>query len=148
MLRPDTPYIAVRPDNYLKARHIQATVYVVDPDKANRDELLALFSALGIEACGFESAEILLNQPISLNSSCLITEINLPGMNGLELMEALRTQQRAIPTILISADGDIELAVRAIRGGAVDFIEKPFIDRILVQRVLTTLEHSENHKNQ
>ncbi len=111
------------------------TVFVVDSDDAIRDSLVRLLSALpcGIETFG--SGEELLGEPSLDRGACLITEMQLPGMCGLELLQAIERRGSAMPTILLASNTDVPTAVQAMRAGAVDLIEKPFVERVLLSRV-------------
>lgn len=111
------------------------TICIIDPDAAVREGLNALFSDLGAEIRCFDSAEAFLARNEQDAPACLITEVQLPGMSGIELFEKLKGRGNIIPTILLAIDGEVASAVRSIRAGAVDYFEKPFIDRALYRRV-------------
>jgi two-component system response regulator FixJ len=112
----------------------QPTVYVVDADPAVRDSLDALLTLHGYDVAVFASAaEFLAGPPLAANA-CLVTEVHLPDMGGIELIELLRAKGVGLPVIIIANRSDVPTVVRAIRSGAVDFLEKPFLDRALLQR--------------
>jgi len=113
---------------------------VVEGDEAERKSLASLLGNLAIDVQTFASAEDLLAELDHLAVSLLVAELQLPGMSGVELLRRLRERGISVPAILISEGSDIPTAVDAIRAGAVDFIEKPFIDRILLRRVKAALE--------
>jgi FixJ family two-component response regulator len=117
----------------------KATVYVVDADAAVRDGLHSLLRLLEFNVKSFSSAEEILAEPALASHACIVTEIHLPGMNGLELQEELKARGIDLPIIVLAGRGDVALAVRALRGGAADFIEKPFVDRILTRRIREVL---------
>lgn len=121
----------------------QATICVVESDARERDTLSQLLSHLQHDVSAFESAEALLGALDKMPIKVLITGLELPGMNAIELLNELRTRGRQVPTIVLAADSDVATAVGAIRAGAVDFIQKPVIDRILLRRVMDALEHVE-----
>jgi FixJ family two-component response regulator len=121
----------------------QSTVYVVDPDPAVRDSLKSLLGILGYGVETYLDAEAFLAAADVNGRGCLVTEAHLPGMSGVELQEKLRELDSALPVILIAGRGDIQLAVRALRLGAVDFLEKPFVDRILIRRIEQVLPRND-----
>lgn len=120
----------------------QATICVVEGDARERDALSQLLGHLQHEICAFESAEALLGALEETNPKVLVAGLELPGLSGLQLLQELRQRGREVPTILLAAESDVATAVEAIRAGAVDFIQKPVIDRILLRRVRDALEHS------
>lgn len=120
----------------------QATICVVESDARERATLSQLLSHLQHEVSAFESAEALLDALDETPMAVLVAGLELPGMSGLELLHALHQRGRQVPTILLAGESDVATAVGAIRAGAVDFIQKPVIDRILLRRVQDALEHS------
>jgi FixJ family two-component response regulator len=120
----------------------QSTICVVDGDARERAALSQLLSHLQHEVSTFESAEALLAALDDIPMRVLVSALELPGKSGLELLHALRERGRQVPTILLAGESDVATAVGAIRAGAVDFIQKPVIDRILLRRVQDALEHS------
>lgn len=117
---------------------------VVEDDADERSSLATLFGSLGISVRTYTSAEDLLRTLDQVNVSMLVSELALPGMSGIELLRRLRDRGVRSPVILLGENSDIPTAVDAIRAGAVDFIEKPFIDRILLRRVRAALESGED----
>ena len=114
-------------------------VPVVDDDGAVRDSLSLLLRAAGYASVGFASAEALL-AGLPAEARCLIVDVRMPGgMDGVALVEALRRRGSMIPAILVSGHGDIPLAVRAMKAGAVDFIEKPYEDTAILGAVAQAL---------
>jgi len=101
-------------------------VYIVDDDEAVRDSLSALLESKGYAVASFGSAPEFLRAAPSLPVGCLITDIRMPEMDGLELRQHLIDRSLQFPLIVITGHGDVPLAVRAMKAGAVDFIEKPF----------------------
>ena len=117
-----------------------ATVFIVDDDEAVRDSLRLLLTSLGffrLEA--FESAPAFLARAKPRPGDCLIVDVRIPGMDGLELQEHLKERGVQLPIIVMTGHGDIPIAVRALKAGAFDFLEKPFSDDVMrdvVQRAL------------
>src|SRR5258708_4690246 len=101
-------------------------IYIVDDDRAVRASLLALFEANGYASRIFSSAQEFLAAAPSLHSGCLIADIRMPGMDGLQMQQRLIELGLPFPFIVITGHGDVSLAVRAMKAGALDFIEKPF----------------------
>ncbi|GAB3628258.1 NarL family response regulator [Pandoraea terrae] len=122
----------------------QETVFVVDDDEAVRDSLRWLLEANGYHVRGFESAEQFLSHYDRRQVGCLILDVRMTGMSGLELQEQLIAQKINIPTIFVTGHGDVPMAVNTMKKGAMDFIEKPFDEaelRKLVERMLEKARH-------
>jgi FixJ family two-component response regulator len=117
-----------------------ALVCVVDPDAAVRRSVAELLRPLGAQVAGYATAREFLARLPDAVPACLVAESRLPDMSGIALLQELKARGLGIPTILLSADGDVRGAVTAMRAGALDFIEKPYIDRALVTQVAPILE--------
>ncbi len=113
----------------------EPTVFVVDDDQAMRDSMGRLMESVGLPVQTYPDAEVFLEQFDPSRPGCLILDIRMPGMSGLELQEQLVALKTCIPVIIMSAHGDVEKAVRAMRSGAVDFIKKPYKGRVLLARI-------------
>jgi len=111
------------------------TVCIIDKDAAVCDSLDSLLTTVGIAVDSYTCAEDFLRAPLAPTCCCVITELYLPGMNGIELLEELRARGITIPTIVLASNSDVPTAVRAMRAGAIDFIDKPFVDRVLLNRI-------------
>ncbi len=116
-------------------------VGVIDPDPVARNGLRTLLHGRGIEVSSFDSAESYLLAANGRHVACLIVELLLPGMSGLELLRRLRSSGSDVPVILLADESDVPTAVAAIREGATDFIEKPYVD-VAVLRQVQKLLHS------
>lgn len=121
----------------------QATICVVESEAPERESLSQLLSHLQHEVSAFDSAEALLGALDDLDVAALVTGLELPGMNGVELLNQLRARGLQVPAIVIARDANVATAVGAIRAGAMDFIQKPVIDRILLRRVRDALAQAE-----
>jgi len=115
-------------------------VAVVDDDDLLRDALRRLLKASGLGAVSFESAEDLLNSGRLPELACVIADVRMPGMSGLELQAKLRAERYATPIIFITAHGDAKMRIQAMRDGAVEFLTKPFDNAVLVEIVRAALE--------
>jgi FixJ family two-component response regulator len=113
----------------------QPTVYIVDDDEAVRRSLELMFRSLGMEACGFGSGEAFLDGYQPAVPACLIADLRMPRMTGLELQEQLCSRGIQVPIIFLTGHGSVRHAVRAMEHGAVDFLEKPFEQDVLLARV-------------
>jgi FixJ family two-component response regulator len=111
------------------------TVFIVDDDGAVRHSLALLVKSMSLRAETFESARAFLDQYDPGRSGCLVLDIRMPLMSGLELQQVLAERGIAIPIIFITGHGDVSMAVHAMRAGAVDFVEKPFKDQDLLDRI-------------
>jgi FixJ family two-component response regulator len=115
-------------------------VAIVDDDDSMRDALQGLLKAVGLPAQAFASAEEFLKSGQHRQTACLITDIRMPGMSGLELQAQLNAEHCRIPTIFITAHGDAKLRMQALRAGAVEFLAKPFDDEALLESVRGALQ--------
>ena len=116
-------------------------VVVVDDDEAVRQSLDLFLVAAGFRCVAFASAEALLEAGLPSHASCLVVDLRMPGgMDGIELVGTLRRQGHAVPSLLVSGHGDISQAVRAMRAGAEDFIEKPYDVNALVSAIRHAIE--------
>jgi len=115
-------------------------VAIVDDDDLMRGALQGLMKAADLPAQAFASAEEFLKSGQQLHTGCLITDIRMPGMSGLELQAKLNAQCCRIPTIFITAHGDEKIRMQALRAGAVEFLAKPFDDEALLESVRAALE--------
>ena len=113
----------------------KATVFVVDDDAAMRESLRFLVESVGLDVETFERAEDFLERYDPELPGCLILDVRIPEVSGLELQERLAEYGSGLPIIMVTGYGDVPMAVRAMRNGAVDFIEKPFSDQHLIDRV-------------
>ena len=110
-------------------------IYVVDDDAAVRDSLTLLLRAVGLTGQAFSSAAEFLQNYDPEQHGCLVADIRMPGMSGLDLQDELNRLGAHIPLIFITGHGDVPMAVDAMKSGALDFIEKPFRDQELLDRV-------------
>jgi FixJ family two-component response regulator len=110
-------------------------VGVIDPDPVARNGLRTLLHGLGIDVSTFDTAESYLLAANGRHVTCLIVELLLPGMSGLELLRRLRSAGSDVPVILLADESDVPTAVAAIREGATDFIEKPYVDVAVLKQV-------------
>lgn len=110
-------------------------IHVVDDEPDVRDALRLLLHSLGYQVRTYASAQEFLDTYQAAATGCLVLDVRLPGMNGMELQRQLKALGIAIPIVFISGHGDIPMAVRAVQAGAVDFLEKPFNDQDLLDRV-------------
>jgi FixJ family two-component response regulator len=115
-------------------------VAIVDDDDSMRDALQGLLKAVGLPAQAFASAEEFLKSGQHRQTACLIADIRMPGMSGLELQAHLNAEHCRIPTIFITAHGDAKLRMQALRAGAVEFLAKPFDDEALLESVRGALQ--------
>jgi FixJ family two-component response regulator len=118
----------------------QPTVFVVDDDPGIRDSVTWLFQSVGLPVETYGSAQKFLDTYVASRPGCLILDVRLPGMGGLDLLEALRRRGATLPVIVVTAFGEVHSAVRAMKGGAIDVMEKPTRDQVLLDRVQQALE--------
>jgi FixJ family two-component response regulator len=118
------------------------TVLVVDDDVSVREALEALFELEGWEARTFDSAEAFLAGPRPAGPSCLVLDVSLPDLNGLDLQAMIAPERADTPIIFITGYGDVPMSVRAMKAGAAEFLTKPFADDVLLEAVGSALERS------
>ena len=115
-------------------------VAIVDDDDLMRSALQGMLKSVGLRSQAFASAEEFLNSGQQRQTACLITDIRMPGMSGLELQAKLNAEHCRIPTIFITAHGDARMRMQALRAGAVEFMAKPFDDGVLLESIRAALE--------
>ncbi|MGE5261011.1 MAG: response regulator FixJ [Actinomycetota bacterium] len=115
-------------------------VHIVDDDAAVRQSLAFLLSSAGLPVRLYDSASAFLAGLATPQNGCLITDVRMPGMSGIDLLKTLREKSFSMPAIVITGHGDVPLAVEAMKAGAVDFIEKPFEEKELLEAVKRALE--------
>ncbi|KRP93709.1 nitrogen fixation protein FixJ [Bradyrhizobium pachyrhizi] len=115
-------------------------ILVIDDDDAMRDSLAFLLDISGFWVATHETATAFLNDIASGPVDCVVSDIRMPGMSGLELVRKLKADRIDCPVVLITGHGDVSLAVEAMKAGAVDFIEKPFEDEVLLRAINAALE--------
>ncbi len=118
-------------------------VYVIDDDEAMRDSLNFLLDSSGFDVVLFESAQGFLDALPALALGCVVSDVRMPGIDGIELLKRLKAQPGAFPVIIMTGHGDIPLAVEAMKLGAVDFLEKPFEDDRLITMIETAIRQAE-----
>jgi two-component system, LuxR family, response regulator FixJ len=118
-------------------------VYVIDDDEAMRDSLQFLLGSADFDVTLFESAQAFLDKLGSLDFGCVVSDVRMPGIDGIELLGRLKSLQCRFPVIIMTGHGDVPLAVEAMKLGAVDFLEKPFDDDLLIAMIDTGLKRAE-----
>ncbi len=121
------------------------TVYVVDDDDAVRDALSALIGSVRLHCEAFASAEAFLAVANQAMRGCLLLDVRMPGMSGLELQRKLQELGVMLPVVIITGHGDVPMAVRALKAGASDFIEKPFNEQDLLDRIHKYLKNDQDY---
>jgi len=119
-----------------------AVVFVVDDDASVRAALGSLLRSVGLDVRLFASAQEFLSEPLGDAPACIVLDVRLPGMSGLDLQGELARRDPALPIIVITGHGDIPMTVRAMRAGAVEFLPKPFRDQDLLDAVQQALERA------
>jgi two-component system, LuxR family, response regulator FixJ len=115
-------------------------IYIIDDDASVRDSLEALFSSVRLPTRTFASAEAFLEALDANARGCLLIDVRMPGMSGLQLQRVLVKRQIRLPVIMLTGHGDVPMAVQAMKAGATDFIQKPFSDQYLLDRVRECLK--------
>ena len=121
----------------------RSVVFVVDDDRAVRTALKRLIQSLGFAVVAFDSAKAFLEHGAHDGPACLVLDVRMPGMSGIELQEQLRNARRRIPVIFVTGHGSIAMSVEAMKAGAVDFIEKPVEDQKLIDAINLALQKDE-----
>jgi len=122
-------------------------VFVIDDDEAVRRSICWLIESADHPAKEFSSAdEFLTELPNIIGTGCIVTDVRMPGMSGVELLEELANRGRNLPVVVITAHGDVQMAVEAMRLGALDFVEKPFEEKALLEVIERALLESERRQ--
>ena len=117
----------------------EAIVYVIDDDDGARHSLEFLLDCAGIRVRSFSSADAFLASSPPLSGACIVTDVRMPGRNGIELVEELRRRGANVPVIVITGHADVPLAIQAMHAGVADFIEKPFDDEVMLSSIRKAL---------
>src|SRR6476660_392640 len=125
-----------------------AVGFVVDDDPAIRDALTSLLRSVGLAVETFGSAQEFLNRQPPEGPACLVLDVRLPGLSGLDLQRALATAQLTLPIIFLTGYGDIPMTVQAMKAGAVEFLTKPFRDQELLDAIQQALERDRSTREQ
>lgn len=118
----------------------QAVVYVVDDDSAIRESLRWLIESVALQVETYASARAFLDGYHGGGPGCLVLDVRMPGMSGLDLQERLVVEDICLPILVITGHGDVSMAVRSMKSGAVDFVEKPYSDQMLLDRIQQAIE--------
>ena len=118
----------------------EAIVFVVDDDRAMRDSLRWLLESIGLTVRTYATAAEFLREHQPSQPGCLVLDVRMPGLSGLDLQAELVQRGAELPTIVVTGHAEVAMAVRAVKAGAIDFIEKPFSDQLLLDRVRQALE--------
>ncbi|MCF7992325.1 MAG: response regulator transcription factor [Thiohalocapsa sp.] len=124
----------------------EVTVFIVDDDQAMRNSLQWLIESVGMRVETYDSAQAFLDAYYPGRAGCLLLDVRMPGMSGLELQAYLTRREIRLPVIIITGHGDVAMAVKAMKSGAVDFIEKPFDDEALLASIRNALRHDEKQR--
>ena len=119
---------------------LDPTVYVVDDDQAVRDSLGWLIGSINLKVEMYGTARSFLEACEPAHPGCLVLDVRMPGMSGLDLQEELVTHGIILPVIIITGHADVPMAIRAMKAGAFDFVEKPFNDQILLERIQNAIK--------
>jgi RNA polymerase sigma factor (sigma-70 family) len=125
----------------------ESTVFVVDDDQAVRDSLDLLIRSVGLPVETFACAEEFLNRYDNKLPGCLVLDVRMPGMSGLELQHGLKDRGIELPVIIITGHGDVPIAVRAMKDGAIEFLEKPFSKQLLLEHIREAFQRDEERRH-
>jgi len=121
----------------------KSIIHIIDDDESVRQSLEFLLKSAKLDVRAHDSASAFLDALPNLNPACVITDVRMPGLSGIDLLKRLKTIANSIPVIVITGHGDVPLAVEAMKHGAVDFLEKPFDDELLLKTVHSALNRLE-----
>ncbi len=136
-----------QPENHPDTQRTQLTVYVVDDDPAIRDSISLSLSMRGYQIAQFASSEDFLNAFDPAWMGCVVADLRMPGLSGLQLQAELVARESKLPVVIITGHGDINSARAAFLGQAIDFLEKPFDDEQLISAIETAFEHELGRMN-
>lgn len=118
-------------------------VCVVDDDEAVRESLQILLETMGYAIRAYESGIAFLEECVTLNAGCVLLDVRMPKMDGIEVQKHLQIRRPDLPVVVVTGHGDVKMAVQAMKAGAIDFIEKPFDEEILLTSVRNALARAE-----
>lgn len=118
-------------------------VFVVDDDQAVRESLRWLIESVGLNVKTFSNGQELLENFAEDNISCLVLDVRMPGISGLDLQQRLRNMNAKVPVIIVTGHADVPMAIQAMKAGAFDFIEKPYSDQLLLERIQCAIEQDD-----
>jgi FixJ family two-component response regulator len=121
---------------------IDPVVFLVDDDRSVRETIPSLLASVGLQVETFATAEEFLQRPPPDGPACLVLDVRLPGLSGLDLLPALQRAGRALPTIFITGYGDVPMSVEAMKAGAVEFLLKPFREQVLLDAIHQALDQA------
>lgn len=128
---------------------VDIVVHIVDDEEAVRNSLAFLLGSAGFAVRTHLSATDFLHESISIGTGCLVTDLRMPDMSGVELLKQLRDTGTLLPAIVITGHGDVQMAVEAMKNGALDFIEKPFSDDVLIESIRRAVDTAQTrHENE
>jgi len=125
---------------------VEPTVFVVDDDEAVRDSLQILMTSVGLRSACFSSAQGFLRAYDSNRPGCLVLDMRMPGMSGMELQECLAARHSILPVIFLTGHGDVPMAVHAMQAGAIDFMQKPFSEQTLLDRIQQAIQQDQRNR--
>lgn len=117
----------------------EVLVHVIDDDEAMRESLRFLLESAGFAAQTYETATLFLDTATSLVGGCIVTDVRMPGMSGLDLVRQLKSRDISLPIVMITGHGDVPLAVESMKAGVADFLEKPFDDEALLRAIKSAM---------
>lgn len=123
-------------------------VYVVDDDQAVRDSLRWLIESVDLNVKTFSNGQELLDNFEETEISCLVLDVRMPGISGLDLQQRLKKTGSKVPVIIVTGHADVPMAIQAMKAGAFDFIEKPYSDQLLLERIQCAIEQDDCFKKQ
>lgn len=123
-------------------------VYVVDDDQAVRDSLRWLIESVDLSVKTFSNGQELLDNFEETEISCLVLDVRMPGISGLDLQQRLKKMGSKVPVIIVTGHADVPMAIQAMKAGAFDFIEKPYSDQLLLERIQCAIEQDDCFKKQ
>ncbi|HEB87105.1 MAG TPA: response regulator transcription factor [Gammaproteobacteria bacterium] len=123
-------------------------IYIIDDDKGMRDSLAWLVKSSGYDAASFENAESFIENITEHKLGCVIADIRMPGMSGLALYQKLSQMNFHMPVIIITGHGDISMAVKALKDGIFDFVEKPFDDKTILDSIHMAIQYCKHQQEQ
>jgi len=123
---------------------IDIVVHIVDDEEAVRNSLAFLLASSGFAVRTHESATAFLDVAPTVRNGCLITDLRMPDIDGVELLRRLRAADALLPAIVITGHGDVQMAVEAMKNGALDFIEKPFADDVIIDSIRRAVDQAQS----
>lgn len=132
----------------IKKTHTHPVIYIVDDDRMARESLKWLVESAHLQVQEFECGEIFLQKIKPNDPGCVVLDVRMPDINGMELFSRLKEKKIDLPVIIVTGHADVAMAVRAMKAGVFDFVEKPYNEALMLELIQSAISRDKNHRQQ